>query len=846
MGIKNIFYAVKVGKTPGIYATWEECKAQIEGFKKAEYQPFFSRDAAEKWFNSIVPVQLTRNDKIKDSSLSMINLSDNVKASILKPASEEQTKVLEALENYNVKVQAVAGSGKTTTALHIAKKFKDKQILLLTYNRKLMDETKLKKEKLGIDNLEVRTFHSFGKKFFKENCYDDEGIHNIIKNNLQPKININFDLILIDESQDLTPLLYEFTCRIISLNKQDFKLCILGDKNQSIYEYNFADSRYLEKAELLFKFNKRDWKECNLSESYRVNKETTDFINNVFYNKIIMKSNIKKPEAVEYIVCNSFGDKDLTKKVIEAVEKYGAENVFILAYSVKSKSSPAKKLANNLSSQGILVYTPNNDEEKLDQEELKNKVVFSSFHQAKGLERKVVFVLGFDIAFFKYYAKEQNPLLPNNILYVALSRALEKLFIVHHYENGPLPFLQKDRIKDFAKFSIYGGETIEAKFNEAFKKEFKGLEVTEASPTISVTKLIKNLNSKIITAVKDKIKNTILINNDQGLFTTIRNTLELKSKKGIQYRENVSSITGQAALIYYQKQITPSGNIIAPLQILDSQIKNNFEYLKKELPVLIKHADFITKLINQDKWIAQDILYLSAIWNTYLEMYSVKLTQIPEEKFNWISDAEFNKITKLIDDQVGKNLIFEKKFSVQGDDKQNKELLGKELVGFVDCIDLDQNAVFEFKFVNEIKPEHFLQVVLYKYLIENSPEYKGKNFRYFLYNIKKNQKYEIEISDDDLIEIVGDLFQNKFNSKINWSDKEFIENANLIMKKYLESSEENWIKTQLVTRYKDYFENSIICKTCHQLLDENNKMEIILNNISLTDEVCAQCYNNLN
>ena len=38
-------------------------------------------------------------------------------------------------------VDAVAGSGKTTTILHIAQKFEDKHICCITYNAKLKNET---------------------------------------------------------------------------------------------------------------------------------------------------------------------------------------------------------------------------------------------------------------------------------------------------------------------------------------------------------------------------------------------------------------------------------------------------------------------------------------------------------------------------------------------------------------------------------------------------------------------------------------------------------------------------------------------------------------------------------
>lgn len=42
---KNKVYAVRKGKTPGIYMTWDDCKAQVDGFPGAEYKSF--ADAAD-------------------------------------------------------------------------------------------------------------------------------------------------------------------------------------------------------------------------------------------------------------------------------------------------------------------------------------------------------------------------------------------------------------------------------------------------------------------------------------------------------------------------------------------------------------------------------------------------------------------------------------------------------------------------------------------------------------------------------------------------------------------------------------------------------------------------------
>ncbi len=40
------FYAVKNGRVPGIYTTWEECKAQVDGFSGAVFKGFETKEEA--------------------------------------------------------------------------------------------------------------------------------------------------------------------------------------------------------------------------------------------------------------------------------------------------------------------------------------------------------------------------------------------------------------------------------------------------------------------------------------------------------------------------------------------------------------------------------------------------------------------------------------------------------------------------------------------------------------------------------------------------------------------------------------------------------------------------------
>ncbi|MBR4707376.1 MAG: ribonuclease H family protein, partial [Pseudobutyrivibrio sp.] len=48
---KKNFYAVKVGKTPGIYKTWPECQANTSGFPGAVFKGFETLAEAQAFMN---------------------------------------------------------------------------------------------------------------------------------------------------------------------------------------------------------------------------------------------------------------------------------------------------------------------------------------------------------------------------------------------------------------------------------------------------------------------------------------------------------------------------------------------------------------------------------------------------------------------------------------------------------------------------------------------------------------------------------------------------------------------------------------------------------------------------
>ncbi|KAG9290948.1 hypothetical protein G9A89_011098 [Geosiphon pyriformis] len=74
--IKPSFYAVRTGREPGIYLTWDDCQQQVGKFKNASYKKFYTRKEAENFmFGADYCVSLPQSERktvspLKDSTLS--------------------------------------------------------------------------------------------------------------------------------------------------------------------------------------------------------------------------------------------------------------------------------------------------------------------------------------------------------------------------------------------------------------------------------------------------------------------------------------------------------------------------------------------------------------------------------------------------------------------------------------------------------------------------------------------------------------------------------------------------------------------------------------------------------
>ena len=161
--------------------------------------------------------------------------------------NQEQQNIVEQIANdNNVFVDAVAGTGKTTTILALAERLKDKQMLQITYNKSLKHEVREKIKARELNNLDIHTYHSLCFSYYSNSGYTDVEMYKVLKVNMKPVRPIpSIDVLIIDEAQDMTNLYFRFVLKYLKDLKQKVVLLVLGDVMQGLYEFKGSDSRYL-------------------------------------------------------------------------------------------------------------------------------------------------------------------------------------------------------------------------------------------------------------------------------------------------------------------------------------------------------------------------------------------------------------------------------------------------------------------------------------------------------------------------------------------------------------------------------------------------------------------------
>lgn len=681
-------------------------------------------------------------------------------------ASNEQLSIIEHLKNYNLVIDACAGSGKTTTSLMIAKEYPELNILLLTYNAQLKIETR---QKVDTQNIEVHSYHSFCVNYYNSKGYVDEIINQVIETKKEPYNSFNYQIIIIDEAQDMTPLLYKFVCKILSDNLKDTnkaieqrekseasaKIVVMGDPMQNIYKFKEADHRYIRFAQQMFKqYNKFPWKICTLSTTFRCPSTITDFVNYTMLGYHRMNAFHTSHVKPEYVICNPWGSypKYIIKKLLK---QYHPSDIFVLAPSIKASNSPPKNLANYITNHipEVQIFITNNDDIQIDQKIIKDKLIFSSIHQAKGRERKVVILFGFDSSYFTYFDKNEslNRKICPNEFYVATTRASERLILIHNEKNQYLPFLNKNTLLKYTNYS-YKKIPESDDYGHQFSTNFTVTELVSYLPFSTESECLKMLNIQKIQNSETKIDIPSIV---EFQYT--------KNKKGF---ETISEISGIAIPAYFEYYTTKNISFIdrnlieERIRLIDGNNKRQLKTLEKLSKTFKKYHEKHIKPIDLNHLNINQLLKISLYYSAQKNNTEYQLKQITS--FNWLKSCKLKEGMLRIKKQIGtKNLIFEKTIE--------KEVGEVKIIGQIDCIDQENKIVYEFKCTDNITASHILQLAIYMYLFDL------EGYKYRLFNILTNDIREIEFKNNFKPQIlVQTLINTKTIHKSDKSDQEFI------------------------------------------------------------------------
>jgi hypothetical protein len=619
--------------------------------------------------------------------------------------SEEQLQIVKSLKEYNVIVDSVAGSGKTTTIIFIAKEYPNRKILLLTYNNILAKETRARLVLEKIDNVDVYTYHAFAGSFYSRTCQNDSDMNRIIdERSYKDRVMYTeqerkrHELIVLDEVQDMTPTYFKF----VVTHVRDYpakRYCIIGDVYQNIYDFNGADSRFLSYADKLFNFNDRPFKKFRLSTSYRLTDEMATFINKVYLRTDRIKTQ-KPGSKVNYLVVNTFSiDKIFPKYIAPILQKYKPEDIFVLAPSIREKT-PVKNLANYISEkEKLLLYVPNSDDEPFDEEAAKNKIAFSSFHQSKGRERKCVILFGIEATFVKFYCRGKIPNRCPNSVYVALTRAKEFMLVLHNSSYDFMSFCDPRRIKEYANCLVVG--------HVGDPKE-----VNPEPPKIpsSITNLLRHQPNELMDKLYESLGEVVTVEPGEIIVTP-----DKSYENG--YAELVNDIIGLAIVLYYEYSINNHCSIM-----------NCYDNPKLSPNLYYK--------INPQNKLETEIIRLAIHHNCVMSGYIHKKNQI--KKLDFINRESFDKILARFKALgISKNARYEYQVS--------RTIQSTDIKGSIDCFDRENGIVWEFKFTKKLTQAHSLQLACYAAMLAGKEDISG--FRFMLYNLKTGELRELPRSE---------------------------------------------------------------------------------------------------
>ncbi|KAH7188877.1 P-loop containing nucleoside triphosphate hydrolase protein [Fusarium flagelliforme] len=679
--------------------------------------------------------------------------------------SAQQLKIAKLCADQNIVVSARPGSGKTATIEAIAAAHPDKQIGSILFSKRLQIETfgRLKK----YHNSHVFTFHGMAGKLLKRVVPSDEELIRLLRKverdgKLPVWTSTPFDIIVLDEFQDCNPETFWLVACFLRSNSiakegQPARIVVLGDERQSLYRFRNADSRYLTMApQLLGPTSPYPFTEVQLGKSFRLPMPTVQFINHAWLGGEQYISSSKRGPKPIVLRCDLWDSNALAEKLSHLINRYGPQNSVIIAPSIRTKG-PLQGLTNRLAEvYRIPISVPTNDDAPLDDQVIHGKMCISTIHQFKGRERELVILLGMDSTYFKFLGRDQPDDTCPNEAFVALTRALNQLVLLHHDKNSMMPCVSVDALYDTAEVINMTGRKTEIPPPGLPGRPLQlGLLLPQTCGVRDMTRYIQGdaLDRVVRRCLHVKRTSPRLPGRER---INIQNVVASDTQKG--FFESVSDINGLA--IAASLELETSGTLKS-LDVDQKEINKNMPIVPQQLaPWLCRHA---------------------CEYEANLSGYRPRVIQMEHHKFDWIRHEDLELARRRLGNELADpatSLEFEVEMSQRFKvGRETTDLLGRaDIVASypVKNEGTSDKTIWEIKFVSELTNEHIVQACVYAYL---SGSKSGELPRIILYNVRDGDKREItpRHGRPGLRKLIIDVLRLRYTAAGEVSYEEFIE-----------------------------------------------------------------------
>lgn len=398
--------------------------------------------------------------------------------------SDEQKHVLELVASgRDVHVEACVGSGKTTTLQAICHANKGLRILYLTYNRLLKSDAR---QRIILPGVEVDNYHAFARRML-QTIHISVAPQEMIREFLHQSSNIDmggYDIILIDEYQDLTEELADMLIRITQANL-DAQFIVVGDECQKIY-----DNTRLNTKNFIRRFLDNPYT-MTFTESFRLPKNLAHELS-LTWGKDINGTN---DECVATLIPY--------EQVVDYLSQ--AEPSQVLCLGSRTGRMPA--VMNELEKRFPDKYNKNTLYASIKDTDTAiaapaTAAIFTTFDGCKGLERDICVVFDFTRQYWMQRLSFQSisPTVMRNIFCVAASRGKRRILFVDYGRNGNLSFADiRDTLKNK---NIATQKSTPIAMSEAF--DFKYQEDVEAAYNLLRVKCLNHGSKESVIPITRK------------------------------------------------------------------------------------------------------------------------------------------------------------------------------------------------------------------------------------------------------------------------------------------------------------------------------------------------------